>query len=103
MKSSCSWHRSTGKKRSRFSEEQIIGILRQAGAGMRVKDLCRKHGIFDATFYKCYKWRAKYGGMDVFGAMRLRQPEDGHGRLRKMVAEQAPDISILKDALSKNI
>lgn len=84
-------------KRSRFSEEQIIGILRQAEAGMRVVDLCRKHGISDATFYK---WRAKYGGMDVSDAMRLRQLEEENSRLRKMGAEQALDISILKDVLS---
>ena len=86
-------------KRSRFSEEQIIGILRQAEAGIRVVDLCRRHGISDATFYK---WRAKYGGMDVSDAMRLRRLEEENARLRKMVAEQALDISILKDALSKN-
>ena len=86
-------------KRSRFSEEQIIGILRQAEAGIRVVDLCRKHGISDATFYK---WRAKYGGMDVSDAMRLRRLEEENARLRKMVAEQALDISILKDVLSKN-
>ncbi|WP_300926861.1 transposase, partial [uncultured Desulfovibrio sp.] len=73
-------------KRSRFSEEHIIGILRQAEAGMRVVDLCRRHGISDATFYK---WRPKYGGMDVSDAMRLRQLEEENARLRKMVAEQA--------------
>ena len=86
-------------KRSRFSEEQIIGILRQAEAGIRVVDLCRKHGISDATFYK---WRAKYGGMDVSDAMCLRRLEEENARLKKMVAEQALDISILKDVLSKN-
>ena len=67
-------------KRSRFSEEQIIGILRQAEAGIRVVDLCRKHCISDATFYK---WRAKYGGMDVSDAMRcagLRRRTPGSGR-----------------------
>ena len=65
---------------------------------MRVVDLCRKHGISDATFCK---WRPKYGGMDVSDAMRLRRLEEENGRLRKMVAEQALDISILKDVLSK--
>lgn len=65
---------------------------------MRVVDLCRRHGISDATFYK---WRPKYGGMDVSDAMRLRQLEEENARLRKMVAEQALDISILKDVLSK--
>ena len=86
-------------KRSRFSEEQTIGILRQAGAGIRVVDLCRRHGISDATFYK---WRARYGGMDVSDAMRLRRLEGENARLRKMVAGQAPDISILRNVLSKN-
>ncbi len=72
-------------KRSRFTEEQIIGILRQAEAGMRVMDLCRQHGISDATFYKR---RAKYGGMDVSDAKRLRRLEEENARLKKMVAEQ---------------
>ena len=66
---------------------------------MRVVDLCRKYGISDATFYK---WRARYGGMDVSDTMRLRQLEDENAKLRKVVAEQALDISILKDVLSKN-
>ena len=86
-------------KRSRFSEEQIIGILRQAEAGVRVVDLCRQNGISDATFYK---WRAKFGGMDVSDAKRLRQLEVENARLKKMVAEQALDIVMLKDVLSKN-
>ena len=86
-------------KRSRFSEEQIIGILRQAEAGIRVADLCRQYGISDATFYK---WRSKFGGMSVSDAKRLKQLEEENSRLKKLVGEQALDISVLKDVLSKN-
>lgn len=86
-------------KRSRFSEEQIIGILRQAEAGVRVVDLCRQNGISDATFYK---WRSKFGGLNVPDAKRLRQLEEENARLKKLVGEQALDISVLKDVLSKN-
>ena len=86
-------------KRSRFSEEQIIGILRQAEAGIRVADLCRQYGISDATFYK---WRSKFGGMSVSDAKRLKQLEEENARLKKLVGEQALDISVLKDVLSKN-
>lgn len=86
-------------KRSRFTEEQVIWILRQAEAGMRVADLCRQHGISDATFYK---WRSKFGGMNMSDAKRLRQLEEENARLRKLVAEQALDNFVLKDVLSKN-
>ena len=86
-------------KRAGFSEEQIIGILRQAEAGVRVVDLCRQHGISDATFYK---WRSKFGGMSVPDAKRLKQLEEENARLKKLVGEQALDISVLKDVLSKN-
>ncbi|MBR7964633.1 transposase [Burkholderia vietnamiensis] len=65
-------------KKSRFSEEQIIGVLKEADAGMKVADLCRKHGISDATFYN---WRSRYGGMDVSEARRLRQLEEENQRL----------------------
>lgn len=86
-------------KRSRFSEEQIIGILKQAEAGIKVQELCRQNGISDATFYK---WRAKFGGMEVSEAKRLRQLEEENARLKKLVAEQALDIAMLKDVASKN-
>ncbi len=86
-------------KRSRFTEEQIIGILKQAEAGVRVTDLCRQRGISDATFYN---WRSKFGGMNISDAKRLRQLEEENNRLKRLVAEQALDISVLKDVLSKN-
>jgi putative transposase len=86
-------------KRSRFSEEQIIGILRQAEAGVRVVDLCRQYGISDATFYK---WRSKFGGMSISDAKRLKQLEEENAKLKKLVGEQALDISVLKDVISKN-
>ncbi len=86
-------------KRSRFSEEQIIGILKQAEAGIKVQDLCRQNGISDATFYK---WRAKYGGLEVSEAKRLKQLEDENARLKKLVADLMLDNTMLKDVASKN-
>ncbi|MDR8878121.1 hypothetical protein FEP63_06370 [Burkholderia multivorans] len=85
-------------KKSRFSEEQIIGVLKEADAGMKVTDLCRKHGISDATFYN---WRSRYGGMNVSEARRLRQLEEENQRLKRLVADQALDIQVLKDVLGK--
>ena len=72
-------------KRSRFTEEQIIGILRQTEAGVRVVDLCRQHGISEATFYK---WRSKFGGMNIPDAKRLRQLEEENARLKRLVGEK---------------
>jgi len=86
-------------KRSRFTEEQIIAILRRAEAGVRVVDLCRQNGISDATFYK---WRSKFGGMNISDAKRLRQLEDENARLKRLVGEQALDVVVLKDVISKN-
>ena len=80
-------------KRKRYSEEQIIGILREAEAGTGVMEICRKHGMSNTTFYK---WRAKYGGMDVSEARRLKQLEDENRRLKRLVADQALDIQMLK-------
>jgi putative transposase len=81
-------------KRSRFSEEQIIGILREQEAGAATADVCRKHGISSATFYK---WKAKFGGLDVSDAKRLKALEDENAKLKKLLAETMLDIAILKD------
>jgi putative transposase len=84
--------------RKRHTEEQIIGVLKEAEAGAKALDLCRKHGISDATFYK---WRAKYGGMEVSDAKKLRGLEDENRRLKQLVADQALDNVVLKDLLKK--
>jgi putative transposase len=86
-------------KRSRFSEEQIIAILKEQEAGMKTADLCRKHGISGATFYK---WKSKYGGLDVSEARRLRVLEDENAKLKKLLAETMLDNAVLKDLSSKN-
>ena len=86
-------------RKSRFSEEQIIGILKQAEAGMTVAAVCRQHGISDATFYK---WRSKFGGLEVTEARRLRGLEEENQRLKRLVADQALDIQVLKEVLGKN-
>lgn len=85
-------------KRSRFSEEQIISILREQEAGSPTADVCRKHGISGATFYK---WKAKFGGLDVSDARRLKALEDENGKLKKLLAETMLDIAILKDINSR--
>jgi putative transposase len=86
-------------RKSRFSEEQIIGILKEHQVGLSAKDLCRKHGISDATFYK---WRSKYGGMEVSDARRLKALEAENAKLKKMLAEQMLDVATLKEMLGKN-
>ena len=81
-------------KRSRFSEEQIIAILKQAEGGLPVAELLRQHGIAEGTFYR---WRSKYGGLELSEAKRLKQLEDENRRLKRLVADQALDIQILKE------
>jgi len=83
----------TDMKKSRYSEEQIMGFLKQADAGMPVKELCRKGGFSDATFYK---WRAKFGSMDVSDAKRLKELEGENAKLKKLLAEAHLDIHALK-------
>ena len=85
-------------KGSRFTEEQIIGILREQESGSKTADVCRKHGISEATFYK---WKAKFGGMEVSDARRLRQLEDENARLKKLLADAMLDNAVLKDVASK--
>jgi putative transposase len=86
-------------KRSRYTEEQIIGILKQHRAGLGAKELCRKHGISDATFYM---WRSKYGGMDVSDARKLKALEEENRKLKKLLAETMLDAATLKEMLAKN-
>jgi len=86
-------------KRARFSEEQIIEVLKEAEGGTKVTELCRRHGISDATFYT---WRSKYGGLEISEMRRLRQLEEENRRLKAIVADQALDIRALKDVLAKN-
>ena len=85
-------------RQSRFTEEQIIGVLKQAEGGMKTAEVCRQHGVSAATYYK---WKAKYGGLEVSEARRLRQLEEENRRLKQMVAEQALDIQALRAVVSK--
>jgi len=85
-------------KRSRFSEEQIIAILKEQEAGMPTADVCRKHGISSATFYK---YKSKFGGLEVSDARRLRTLEQENARLKKLLADQMLDNAVLKDLASK--
>jgi len=91
-KSAILW-RMMDMKRNRYTDEQIIGFLKQAEAGMPVKDICRKEGFSDVTFYK---WRAKFGGMDTSDAKRLRELDAENGKLKRLLAEAHLDISALK-------
>ena len=85
-------------KRSRFSEEQIIAVLKEQEAGMPTAEVCRRHGISSATFYK---WKSKFGGLDVSEARRLRSLEEENSRLKKLLAEAMLDNAVLKDLASK--
>jgi putative transposase len=85
----------TDMRTSKYTEEQIVGFLRQAEAGVAIKDICRKGGFSEATFYK---WRAKYGGMDVSDARRLRELEAENSKLKKLLAEAHLDIHALNTA-----
>jgi putative transposase len=95
----CSPAKETDMKRSRFTEEQIIGVLKEHQAGLSAAELCRKHGISDATFYN---WRSKFGGMEVSEAKRLKQLEDENAKLKKLLAESVMDVSTLREMLGKN-
>ena len=86
-------------RKSRFTEEQIIKVLKEHAAGLPAGDVCRKHGISDATFYK---WRSRYGGMELSDARRLKALEDENRRLKKLLAESMLDASTLKEMLGKN-
>jgi putative transposase len=86
-------------KKSRFSEEQIIGILKQHEGGVKTADLCREHGISQPTFYV---WKSKYGGMDVSEAQRLRSMEDENRRLKQLVADLSLNQEALKAVIRKN-
>ena len=85
-------------KRSRFSEEQIIAVLKEHEAGMATAEVCRRHGISPATFYQ---WKSKFGGLEVSEARRLRSLEEENGRLKKLLAEAMLDNAVLKDLASK--
>ncbi len=85
-------------KRSRFTEEQIIAVLREHEKGVKAADLCRKHGMSEATLYN---WKARYGGLDVSEAKRLRSLEDENAKLKKLLAESMLDAAALRELLTK--
>lgn len=86
-------------KRKRFTEEQIIGVLKESEVGAKVDDICRRHGISTATFYS---WRKKYGGMEASDAKRLRELETENAKLKRIVADQMLDMSAMKELLGKH-
>jgi putative transposase len=85
-------------KRSRFTEEQVIDALREHEAGLKTPEVCRKHGISEPTFYA---WKAKFGGMGIPDARRLKQPEEENARLKKLLAEAMLDNAVLKDITAR--
>jgi putative transposase len=87
-------------KRSRFSETQIVGILKEADAGMKVTEICRKYGISDATYYN---WKSRYGGLQVSEVRRLRELEAENAKLKRMYAELSLENDALKDLISKKL
>ncbi len=87
-------------RKSRFSDDQIIGILKEHAAGIPVADICRKHGISDATFYT---WRTRFGGMEVSDAKKLKALEEENRKLKKLLAESMLDVATLREALGKNV
>ncbi|GIK80269.1 MAG: transposase [Alphaproteobacteria bacterium] len=86
-------------RKSRFTEEQIIKVLKEHAAGISAGELCRKHGISDATFYK---WRSRFSGMEVCDARKLKALEEENRKLKKLLAESMLDVSTLKEMLGKN-
>jgi putative transposase len=86
-------------KRKRFTEEQIVGVLKEHEAGGTARDICRRHGISEQTFYR---WKSKYGGMEVSGTRRLRDLEAENAKLKRLLAEAHLDNAALKDLLAKN-
>lgn len=86
-------------RKSRFSEEQIVGIIQEFAAGAKASELCRRHGMSDATFYK---WKAKYGGMEIREVRRLKDLESENGKLKKLLADAMLDNDALKGLLAKN-
>ena len=87
-------------RKSRFTESQIVAILKEADVGMKVADVCRKHGISDATYYK---WKSKYGGMEASDPKRTRELEAENARLKRMYAELALDNAAMKDLIAKKL
>ena len=87
-------------RKSHFTESQIVAILKEADAGMKVRDLCRKHGISDATYYK---WKSKYGGMEASDLKRVRELEAENARLKRMYADLALENTAMKDLIAKKL
>ena len=87
-------------RKSKFSESQIVAILKEADAGMKVSDLCRKHGISDATYYN---WKSKYGGMDASELKRMKELEAENAKLKRMYADMALENTAMKDLIAKKL